>query len=252
MNRNRVPQLLVEQLAAGQLPADEAAEVRRRLEAEGGMDRLVSIAADNAETLAQHPPVGVAREVERRVKQLGARGASVVRFVPLVAVAAAALVWVGGPDVEPTSPEGAGITERIKGQAPTLRVYRKTADGAVPVVDGGTAAPGDRLQVGYVAAGRAYGVIFSVDGRGTVTLHHPTRASDPATLGSGGEVRLNHAFSLDDAPRHETFVLVVSDSPLDAADVLETAHATAGAGPFPGADGQPLDQARVVVRKESP
>ena len=63
-------------------------------------------------------------------------------------------------------------TDRIKGSAidrPALAVYRRTPAGSERLADGDVARAGDLLRVGYQPAGRDYGVILSIDGRGAVT-----------------------------------------------------------------------------------
>ena len=52
-------------------------------------------------------------------------------------------------------------------------MYRKTDNGAEELAAGQAARQKDVLQLSYIAADARYGVIFSVDGRGTLTLHLP-------------------------------------------------------------------------------
>lgn len=67
----------------------------------------------------------------------------------------------------------------------------------------------------YVAAGRAHGVIVSIDGRGQVTLHFPADAGAPTALESGRAVPLSHSYELDDAPLFERFMFVTAEAPDD-------------------------------------
>ncbi len=96
---------------------------------------------------------------------------------------------------------------------------------------GAVVAPGDVVQVSYVAAGHRYGVVVSVDGRGSVTLHHPPRLEDVPKVRARGENPLSHAFELDDAPGFERFFFVTaSGEPPDPGVVLEAAHRLARGG----------------------
>jgi hypothetical protein len=70
-------------------------------------------------------------------------------------------------------------------------VYRRTVNGSETLADRTVARPGDVLRVGYHAAGRPYGVIFSMDGRGTVTMHLPAAGDRAVPARARG----------DDAPR---------------------------------------------------
>jgi sec-independent protein translocase protein TatC len=62
-----VPEWLIERLVAGDLPADQAANVRARLAAHGRLHRIQELTLANRETLARYPARSVAAEIERRV-----------------------------------------------------------------------------------------------------------------------------------------------------------------------------------------
>ena len=85
------------------------------------------------------------------------------------------------------------------------------------------------LQLSYTAGEAKYGVIFSVDGRGSITWHMPAgyrggSRSAPA-LDAQGQVVLPSAYELDDAPAFERFFLVYSSVPFDVGDVERAARA---------------------------
>lgn len=103
-----------------------------------------------------------------------------------------------------------------------LRLYRLEEGRVRALVSGQAAAAGDRVQLVFHAGGREHGVIFSVDGDGAVTLHHPARA-DASTRLDGDEGPLPSSFVLDDAPAFERFYFVTADAPLDPRAVLEQA-----------------------------
>jgi len=75
--------------------------------------------------------------------------------------------------------------------------------------------------VAYQAAGRPFGVIVSLDGRGAVTLHLPQEGEQAARLGSSGSVLLDFAYELDDAPRWERFYFVTGEANFSVTPVLE-------------------------------
>ena len=89
---------------------------------------------------------------------------------------------------------------------------------------GDQADEGDLLQLSYLAAGRSHGVILSIDGRGAVTLHWPDRRGGATALVPSGEVRLDHAYELDDAPGFERFFLVTGADALDVNAILDAAE----------------------------
>jgi hypothetical protein len=122
-------------------------------------------------------------------------------------------------------------TDRIKGTAQTnseLLIYVQGEE--IFLADQTALQEGNTVQLAYTAPAGAkhYGVIFSIDGRSAVTMHYPYRKGQSSLLVSGKRTFLNEAYTLDDAPGYEVFVLVVSEKPLDADMVLRKAHEIAG------------------------
>lgn len=151
-------------------------------------------------------------------------------FVPVVALAVLGALLVprmlteeGFRPEESTNELATG--ERMKGLSSDLSVYRSDADGEIEeIADDSPAVQGDRLQIAYRAAGARSGVIFSIDGNGTVTLHYPESAIGDATLIQDGEVALPYAYILDDAPYFEQFFFVAGPNGIDPTDVLSRAQ----------------------------
>jgi hypothetical protein len=225
------PDWLVERLAAGDLPAAQAEALRRRLEGEaGGPERLASLASSNAEILAAHPPAEMAHLIRTRAAADAAKRTAAlprsfwVMGVPVLACAAAiAAVFL----LPPARPGGSGGTVVLapvgtaddgvilKGLEPRLRVYRKLGRKIERLTDGAAARAGDELQLAYIAAGRRYGAVLSLDGSGRVTFHLPVdgAGSAAALLRAQGEVSLPASYQLDAAPRFERFLFVTADAP---------------------------------------
>lgn len=238
MAEREVPEWFVERLAAGDLSTEEAARLRARLEARGELHRLDAIEASNREVLAAHPPARVAAEVERRRPRPAWRFA-----LPAVALATLAL-GIGLRSREPiavTADDGV----RVKGLAPHVVIYRKTASNPELVTAATPVHAGDTLQVAYVAAGRRYGVVASLDARGTVTLHLPEASASAVSLAQG-ETPLPHAFELDDSPGFERFVFVTADQPFSTDEVV--ASLRPGGPPLRG----DLSSSDVILRKVTP
>lgn len=261
----RTPDWLLERLLAGELDAAAEAKVRARLAAEeGGLARLAALEADNAATLASHPPEAVAREVGRRLRQAeGDRALASGRriWAPLAAitVAAAALFIAlpqgaqpgAGGDVS-AQLDSAGDT-RIKGLKPSLIIHRKMGKDVEQLDEQAQVEAGDKLQVSYNSAGEPFGVIFSIDGSGVVTLHHPREPGRSGALTTTGLVALPRSYQLDDAPAFERFFLITSDAPFDLSEVTQAARdlakdkarAAQGALPLP----KGLNQTSLTLRK---
>ncbi|MCX4246548.1 hypothetical protein [Paraliomyxa miuraensis] len=259
----RVPDLMLEKLALGELPEARASALRQRLEAEGD-ERLAAIERSNAEILREHPPDEVAAAVHRRLARLdhdrdaeqrGRPRAGWMMWAPVAAAAGVLLVWTLGRDGD----GGGGVDEggAIEGE-PTLIAK---ADPEHPAADGGTApeqiflkgdpvlsidrvhegrpermsegarvAQGELLQVTYNAKGAQQGVIVSIDGAGVATLHFPASEGDDPRLAHGGPIPLSESYELDDAPGFERFFFVTVDGGevrLSVARVMEAARALA-------------------------
>ncbi|MCP3166025.1 ActD-like protein [Myxococcus qinghaiensis] len=245
----RIPDWLLERIALGELPPEELAAARARLEQEpGGLERLAALEADSRATLERLSPARVAREVDTRfrrgapARQAPARSPWLTSAMGLVPVLAAlALFVIAQPDpgpggapgslgTEPTGPVAGLDPEptRSKGLTPRLEIHRQRAQADELLAEGASAVAGDVVQLAYVAAGHTHGVILSVDGRGSVTLHAPEHgAQEAATLSPSGTQRLAGAYELDDAPRFERFFLVTSDQPFAVESVLEAARVLA-------------------------
>ena len=106
-------------------------------------------------------------------------------------------------------------------------VFRKRAQAVEQLARGAPVADGDLIQIGYTAPSALYGVIFSVDGWGMVTLHHPARQDGATGLEPFGRQLLPYAFQLDNAPAFERILLVTGNRPIDVSAVLAAGRAMA-------------------------
>ncbi|MFO7561828.1 MAG: hypothetical protein R6X02_04240 [Enhygromyxa sp.] len=238
MSGREPPELLVEQLALGELlDQTRAAALRAELEREAaasGRDRLAELRVSDAEILTDYPPEQVAAEIRRRIDRAEAdeprRARAGLWLLAPALAATAVLIWVVTRDHDATTiahtiarveegtsgatpvEEGKREPTRIKGGVePHLVVDRKLDAGHERLASGDQARPGDLLQVSYVPAGRDAGVILSIDGAGVVTLHHPSEPTAAPALVEGLEIPLAHAYELDEAPGFERFVFVTRD-----------------------------------------
>lgn len=232
---------MIERLALGELDPAAAAEVRRRLIAEGrSPDELVAaLERSNRETLAAHPGPVTAAAIRRRAALATEAGPSRARgrlfwlAGPVAAGALAVALLVARPSPPPAGGPAPSETEatRVKGVAvadPRLYVYRHGRQGDQRLVDGARVAPGDLLQLAYQARAEAWGVLLSVDGAGRVTVHWPEDGSVSAPrLRAEREIRLPSAYQLDDAPAFERFFFVSADRPFAVSAVVEAARALA-------------------------
>lgn len=105
-------------------------------------------------------------------------------------------------------PGGAGDT-RIKGLDARMEVWKKTGDSAVQMPNLGEAREGDEIQLRYAVPEKCFGMLFSMDGNGTLTMHMADGSSAVA-LEPGKMTTLPFAYKLDNAPKFEKFFLLTS------------------------------------------
>jgi len=253
---HKVPDWLLERLAAGELPQAQAAELVLRLKAEDEEHRLTALTASNAEVLAALPPERVVPEIERRAATFAPRPVAARRLRPRWALSAVAACTAGlaimlvfrhhGTDTQPQRDPSKPETILVKGDVnPALRIYRKTTAGSELLRPHASVHRGDTLQIRYVAAGKRFGVIASIDARGQITFHLPESPGMAVALERDGERALPHAYELDDSPGFERFLFVTSGAPFATSEIDRTLRT---GSPLPA----PLTAFEWTVKKETP
>lgn len=111
-------------------------------------------------------------------------------------------------------------TIRLKGITPELHIFRKTIDNIELISSQQDVKENDILQIRYQGAGYQYGIIFSIDGAGELTLHYPNSASDNTDIEPQGDIALPFAYQLNNAPEFERFFLVTSNKKLNIQDII--------------------------------
>lgn len=232
---------LLERLALGELDAETAADVRRRLAAEGrSPDEIVAaVAASNKEILEQLPATPTAAAIRRRAEKAKAAAQPASRRAllwgaPLALAGAAAVVLMVARPPQPESqcdargPEGECIIYKGEVAPQRLYVYRHRAAGDEQLRDGARVTRGDLVQLAYRSHRGGYGVLLSIDGAGKVTMHWPEKNDGAAaTLQAPGEIRLPSSYELDDAPAFERFFMVRAATPFSVTTALNAARAIA-------------------------
>ncbi|RJO64405.1 MAG: ActD-like protein [Myxococcales bacterium] len=221
----------LEQFLLGELPETRLREIEREVAQNASLKaRIAALKASNEEILSRYTPEMVARSVASKAARLARseeprRGWSWWRLLPVAAsmamilmVAAVAYLANLKPFGDPTE------TIQTKGLEAHLRIYRQTDAGPERLAPEEKAEAGDRLQIRYVAAQAAYGVIVSLDGRGSVTRHFPPHGKQAGKLETGGEIALPHGYELDEAPHFERFFIVTSAKPFEVQTVIDAAR----------------------------
>jgi hypothetical protein len=237
-DKKPVPDWLLERLALGELDADTAADVRRRLAAEGRSvdDMMAAVATSNREILAEHGATPTVAAIRQRAARAAAaerpgRRRTVLFGLPLVLAGGVAATLMMQPWQRGSHEDVVGAREYvgIKGDPLKVYVYRHGASGDEILVDGARAARGDLLQLAYASKAGGYGVLLSIDGARKVTLHLPEsdRGQAAALREGGARVQVPSSYELDDAPAFERFFLVRSQAPFSVATAMDAARALA-------------------------
>lgn len=223
----KIPDIDLERFALGELGAERLKDIENRLQVDPEeAKRLDALFASNEDILTDYPARQMAAGIQERLRRAeGEQKRKAYRIIaPITAVAAVALVIAGVFVSMQTSRPGLESSEIIltKGnREPTLFVYRHRTGGEERLLPGGVAKAGDVIQLRYAAKGAKYGMIFSVDGRGTSTLHFPSSSQSSTALSKRGVQSLSFSYELDDAPDFERFFFVTGSHPIDVESILE-------------------------------
>ncbi len=249
-----IPDWKLEKYLTGDLPAEEMREIRE-MEATDEIfaSRVKMLREDNAAILKRLPFEKLSEKIATMPGRSNAGAGNTVRVnFKLVKLAAAALVLAvvtaalfsqrslseqGGTVLAnnanmANSVNGAQAMEvamadvsgddglRIKGLSARMEVWKKTGDSAVQMENLGEAREGDEIQLRYAVAEKCFGLLVSMDGNGTITMHmgHENRAVE---LEPGKMTTLPFAYKLDNAPKFEKFFFLTSkdEFELNAGDI---------------------------------
>jgi hypothetical protein len=242
----RVPDWMLERYLLDELPRKERRQMEKELERDPSLRAaLEKLRQDDRRVLAAYPPDQVIPQILKRaaLARPEAKAARPWRLAWIAAPALALALFMlvilppllqrrlaapgGAPTGDYTAVKG-GEPQSLR--SPALRLYRRGSDGDRVLRDGATARAGDLIQVAYSAAGRANGVILTIDGAGAVTLHFPKTEESTTALAGGRLVLLPSSFEMDQAPRFERFIFITAAGPLPTAAILEKAKLLAAAG----------------------
>ena len=238
-----IPDWKLERYLTGDLPAEEMREIRD-MEAtdEVFAGRVKLLREDNAAILKKLPFEKLSEKISAMPGRSNGAGNTVrVNFTLVKFAAAAALVLAvvtvalfsqrditvpaqsanGTMDVAMvTDVENAMGDTRIKGLDARMEVWKKIGDSAVQMSNLDEAREGDEIQLRYSVPEKCFGLLFSMDGNGTLTMHmaegNKAIAPEPGKM-----TTLPFAYKLDNAPKFEKFFFLTSrdNFELDVADV---------------------------------
>ena len=242
-----IPDWKLERYLTGDLPEGEMREIRELEKTdEIFAGRVKMMREDNAAILKKLPFERLSEKMDARELGSGLNGAGRgagmngagndvnFRLVKFAAAAALVLAVVSvalfsqreiGPDAGTQVAGGAQVMDvamvdasnisagagdtRIKGLDARMEVWKKTGDSAVQMPNLGEAREGDEIQLRYRVPQKCFGMLFSMDGNGTVTMHMG-EGNRAVELEPGKMTTLPFAYKLDNAPKFEKFFLLTS------------------------------------------
>jgi len=247
-----IPDWKLERYLTGDLPESEMREIRE-MEATDEIfaGRVKMLREDNRAILKKMPFERLSEKMEARelgsgrgMNGAGMNGAGNVvsfKFVKIAAAAALVLAVVSvalfsqreiglaqsandGAQVMDVAMADAALTgdnafgeasdTRIKGLNARMEVWKKTGDSAVQLANLSEVREGDEIQLRYAVPEKCFGMLFSLDGNGTLTMHMGD-GSQAIALEPGKMTTLPFAYKLDNAPKFEKFFFVTSRDSFD-------------------------------------
>ncbi len=237
MNAKRIPDITLERYLLKELPDDRMDRIGDLIKSDASLrKRVEAINASTRSILRRYTPETMARHILERTslparpagKQLSGRYPLKLLLVPTLAAAAVAafailipMVRIGYDIVD--DPFRQDVT-RIKGAPARIVVYRKKNNSAELLGNNSPVREKDLLQIAYYSAEDTHGIILSIDGRGTVTLHYPAPPSTSTRIERNREMLLPRSYELDDAPGFERFIFITSGKPLEVGAVYRAAE----------------------------
>lgn len=222
---NKISDFKVERYLLGELSEEEMAALQKR-EAEDEIfaARVRAMREENARILADNPFAALESKLDAADTAEGS-GKSIYGMWLKVAAALVIMVGIfaivasnrnvatyerGDASMEVAMAETDNGT-RIKGMQASLEVWKKTGDSAVQMVNLGEAREGDEIQLRYRVPQKCFGMLISMDGNGTITMHMG-EGNKSVELEPGKMTTLPFAYKLDNAPKFEKFFLLTSQN----------------------------------------
>lgn len=230
-----IPDWKLERYLTGDLPESDMREIREMEAADEIFANRVKMLREDSEAILRKLPYD---RLAERLDSLPGRGTyghgkpvnfGIVKFAAAAALVLA-VVTVALFSQRSISEQNTQLMEvamvdqnddvRIKGLSARMEVWKKTGDSAVQMENLGEASEGDEIQLRYAVAEKCFGLLFSMDGNGTITMHmgHENRAVE---LEPGKMTTLPFAYKLDNAPKFEKFFFLTSKNEfeLNAGDI---------------------------------
>lgn len=223
-----VPDWKLERYLTGDLPDEEMRKIRNlEISDEVFAGRVRMFREDSRAILRKMPFETLSARLDMAPSQANGRGSAGSNIIKFAVAAALVLSVVtvalfSQKEITPSVAEqGAGTDvamlvdsgndTRIKGMDARMEAWKKTDGGIAKLEDMSDAREGDEIQLRYSVPQKCYGLLFSMDGNGAITMHMGD-GDKAIALEPGKMVTLPYAYKLDNAPHFEKFFFLVSDT----------------------------------------
>lgn len=239
MTNKRIKTWELERYLLGELPPSRIKEITKLAQENPDIRKEIErLKHANAEILKQHPPETMLPEIlkqyEKNRYQTRIREKSspftLKRLLYATPVIASAVILIfvvffnNGTSPDFTRIKGEESLDFTKTQ---IIIYKKNNNVIELLKNGDQVSPGNLLQLAYIPARKTHGVIFSIDGNGIVTLHHPESKSDSSILKQEKKILLSSAYELDNAPDFERFFFITATEEIEVQSILAKAETLA-------------------------
>jgi hypothetical protein len=215
----------LEQYLLNELPTERMQAIKQRLEIDPELQqRIQALRQSNTDILDTYTPEAMVPRIKLRAAQEPKPAKTKTFLLPSLSLAAATMVIILAFPVLQNTFFQPSDTTRLKGESETLFIYRKTETQVQLLKNNAQALPGDLLQIAYRSNTHPFGIIVSLDGQGTVTLHSPVNKDKETKLTLNKKIALPIAYELDEAPEFERFFFITSETSLDISEVLSATH----------------------------
>lgn len=213
-----IPEWKLERYLLGELSPHEAEEISKSSKSDNILRmRIQTLQESNAEFLKAYPAEHVFRDMVYSQRKTGsARGLQIAAMITiLLGVMAVAYLKFQPTEImngvdEVGSTSGTEVASvRIKGLPSRFEVWKKAGDSAIQMQDKDSVIAGDELQIRYAVAEKCFGLLFSMDGNGIVTIHIG-QDNNAVELAPQGIKFLPTAYKLDNAPYFEKFFFLTA------------------------------------------
>ena len=221
--KKNVPDIYLEQLYLNELSLKGAESITKT----DSEKLLNSIEVSNKEILDKYPPSFIKENIIRKLNNKPETKSNTIDFRSLILRSvplAAALIFLTLNFSQLYRTHEPNNIIRSKGLTPELSVYIDKNNSPAELFNNDFVSESDLIQLTYNAAGNKYGVIFSIDGRGVITLHYPESKKITPFIDPNGSHALPFAYELDDAPDFERFFFVSSKQEFNINVILKSAE----------------------------